>query len=63
MSKQNYFIVTSAIFAIVAIVHLLRVLYGWDVYISLTEIPLWASWAGLVLAGYLAFTGYSHRKQ
>ena len=44
-----------AIFTIVAVVHLLRILLGWEVIIHGIVIPMWASYLGLVIAGGLAF--------
>ena len=43
------------IFTIVAMVHLLRILMGWEVLIQGTVVPMWASYLGLVIAGGLAF--------
>jgi len=42
------------IFAIVALMHVLRLLLGWDATIADTEIPMWVSVAALVIAGGLA---------
>ena len=44
-----------AIFTIVAIAHLLRILLGWEVIIQGTVVPMWASYLGLIIAGGLAF--------
>ena len=44
-----------AIFTIVAVVHLLRILLGWEVIIQGVMIPMWASYLGLIIAGGLAF--------
>ena len=54
--------VSTAIFAVVAIGHLLRAVYGWEVVIGEWSIPLWASWIGVVVAGILAYSGYQHRR-
>jgi len=47
--------VAIAIFTIVAVVHLFRILLGWEVIIHGIVIPMWASYLGLVIAGGLAF--------
>lgn len=47
--------IAVAIFTIVALVHLLRILMGWEVVIAGTVMPMWASYLGLLLAGGLAF--------
>jgi hypothetical protein len=45
---------TVAILALVAIVHLLRLLADWSVSVNGIDIPMWASVIALVLAGGLA---------
>lgn len=42
------------IFVVVALVHLLRLAYGWDVTINGAAVPLWASVLGAVIAAGLA---------
>ncbi len=44
-----------AVFTIVAVVHLLRILMGWEVTIQGAVVPMWASYLGLIIAGGLAF--------
>ena len=45
---------TVAIFALVAIVHLVRLLAGWSVSVNWIDIPMWVSVIALVFAGGLA---------
>jgi hypothetical protein len=45
---------TVAILALVAIVHLLRLLADWSVSVNGIDIPMWVSVIALVLAGGLA---------
>ena len=52
--NKPFTIAAVVIFAIVALMHVLRLLLGWDVTIADTEIPKWVSIAGLVIAGGLA---------
>jgi hypothetical protein len=47
--------IAVAIFTLVALMHLCRMWYGWDVVIAGTAIPMWASYFGFALAGVLAF--------
>jgi len=39
---------------VVALVHLMRIIYGWVVTIVGADVPMWASVLGLVIAGGLA---------
>ncbi|MBI4080033.1 hypothetical protein HY414_02300 [Candidatus Kaiserbacteria bacterium] len=58
MNHKTYMQVSTAIFGLVALLHLGRVLFGWEMTIGEWMVPVWASWAGLVVAGFLAYTGY-----
>jgi hypothetical protein len=42
------------VFTLVALVHLLRLVYGWEATINGAAVPMWASGLGLVIAGGLA---------
>jgi hypothetical protein len=42
------------LFAMIAFVHLLRLLMGWEVTLNGMIIPKWVSWPGLVITAGLA---------
>jgi hypothetical protein len=42
------------IFAVMALIHVLRLLFGWEVTINGVVIPMWASVIGAIIAGILA---------
>jgi hypothetical protein len=46
--------IAVAVFSLVAVLQLLRVLLGWEVVVSGVHIPLWASLVAFVVAGGLA---------
>ena len=55
----NYYAAVSAlIFAVVAIVHLIRILRGWAVHIGPHAVPMSLSWIGLIIAAVLAIWGF-----
>ena len=62
MDRQTYYYSVSAIFAVIALMHLLRIYNGWDAQIGDLMIPLWISWAALFIAGYLAVRGWQFAK-
>ena len=53
--------VAGMVFLLVAIMHLLRALNGWEINIDAFSAPMWASWVGFVVAGYLAYQGLKKR--
>lgn len=59
MQHKAYYLVSGILFSLVALAHLLRLAFGWQVLVAGTEIPLWVSWLGLVMPGALAAWGYS----
>ena len=55
--SNSYAAVTVLIFAIVAIMHLVRIVSRWPVVIGPHNIPMNVSWAGLIVAALLALWG------
>lgn len=53
MKAKAYLIITGILFGIIAVVHLLRLIYQWPVQIGLVNMPVWASCAGLLIAAVL----------
>ena len=52
--NKPFTVAAVVIFVIVAVMHLLRLVRGWDTTIAGTEIPMWVSVAALAIAGGLA---------
>jgi hypothetical protein len=46
--------IAAAIFAVIALLHILRLFSGWGVTVRGMAVPMWASVAGLVIAAGLA---------
>ncbi len=62
MNQNTYAIATGIIFFVIAFLHLLRLLYGWDATIAGWSVPKWVSGVALVIAGYLAYEGLRLRR-
>jgi hypothetical protein len=45
------------VFGTIVIVHLARITGEWDAVINGAPVPMWASWAAVFIAGYLAVRG------
>ena len=58
MNKRMYFLISGFIFALVAIVHLWRVINQFQVVIGTWSAPIAASWIGLIIAGSLSYWGF-----
>jgi hypothetical protein len=62
MKQGAYLLVTSSIFALIAVLHALRLFYGWKATMEEWTVPVWVSWVGLLIAGYLACQGFLLKK-
>ena len=52
--KKPFTSLAVLLFAVVALVHLLRLVFGWEVTINGAAVPQWASILGIVIAAGLA---------
>jgi hypothetical protein len=48
LNRKTYMTVTAALFLVMAIMHLLRIIFGWHVEIAGLSIPFWVSWVGVL---------------
>ena len=55
MKQKEYIVFSGVIFGLVAILHLLRLVYAMPVTIGEWEIPVWASAVGVIVAGFLTW--------
>ena len=62
LNRKTYMTVTATLFLVVAIIHLLRIIFGWSVEIGGLSIPFWVSWLGVLVAGALAYLGFTQRR-
>ena len=58
MKQKTYLLIVAIIFSIVAIVHLLRIIFEWTFIIENWAAPLWLSILPVILLGYLAYEGF-----
>jgi hypothetical protein len=59
MDQKTFSVTAGVIFALVALVHLVRIYFGWPIAISSWSVPMWASWLALIVAAGLAYFGLS----
>ena len=59
MSGVNYSRIAGVVFAIVALLQLVRAAAGWRITIGDVDVPLWASYVACVVAGVLAGLGFT----
>jgi len=59
MESKTVMQISGTIFAIIAVLHLLRAILGWEANIAGLSIPTWASWIALIVSGYLAYLNFT----
>ena len=59
MNTKDYLIVSTIIFALVAVMHLIRLALGWPVVLGMTSIPFWVSLLVVLVSVSLAIWGLS----
>ena len=60
MNRRRYFLVTAVIFSVVALVHLVRIVFEWEAAIGGWSVPMWVSWLALVVSPVFAYYGFKH---
>jgi uncharacterized membrane protein len=58
MAQRTFSLITAVLFFLIALLHAVRLLRGWQVTIEGTVVPIWISWIGLAIAAYLAYQGF-----
>ena len=58
MSQKTFLSISGTIFGIIAVLHLMRAIYGWPAQIGTFVVPTWLSWVSLLVAGYLAVSAF-----
>lgn len=54
MSERNYLLISAIIFALFAVLHLIRVVTQWSIQIGIVTFPLWGSWLALIVGMMLS---------
>ncbi|MFA5745150.1 MAG: hypothetical protein WC887_02975 [Candidatus Paceibacterota bacterium] len=57
-SERGLLKLVGSVFLIVALIHLVRLAFGWNFILGGIEMPLWLSWAGVVILGYLSYSSF-----
>lgn len=50
--------IAGTIFALVALLHLSRIIFGWQFVLGSWEVPYWLNGLGTIVTGFLAYTSF-----
>ena len=57
MSRKTFLLVSSVIFFVIAVGHLLRIAFGVTAIVGGQPIDMWVSWFPVLFMGYLGYQG------
>ena len=58
MTQRSFSLTTSILFLLIAVLHAVRLMQGWQVTMGGAVIPLWVSGIGLAISGFFAYEGF-----
>jgi hypothetical protein len=58
MTVRTFCTLAAAIFALIALLQLVRIVMGWSVTLNGVDVPFWASWIAVIVAGALSAVGF-----
>jgi len=58
MTIRTFCTLAAAIFALIALLQLIRIVMGWSVTLNGVDVPFWASWIAVTVASALSFVGF-----
>ena len=56
--ERSFLLIAGTVFGIVALAHLIRVFFGFDLIIGTWEVPLWLSWTATVATAFLSYISF-----
>lgn len=59
--SNKYVVVSGAIFGVVAVLQAVRAVNQWPLHVESLEIPVWASWIAMLVAGSLSAWAFRSR--
>ena len=58
MNQRTYCLICGIVFLVVAVAHLTRLIMGCEVLVAGWPVPLWISFPGLIISGFLSAWGF-----
>jgi hypothetical protein len=57
MTSKSFGMVAGLIFLVIAVAHVFRVIFHFEVVLAGYSVPLWVSWVAIPVFGFLAWSG------
>ncbi|MBI2123841.1 MAG: hypothetical protein HYU04_01210 [Candidatus Wildermuthbacteria bacterium] len=62
MNQKTFSLVAGTIFLIIGVLHVARIIFGWEAVIGGWQVPMQLSWVAAVAGLYLGFQGVRYGK-
>ena len=62
MTKNHFVLLASFIFLMIGVVHIFRLLIGWQVTIAGFMVPMWIYWVEAFASLFFSFLGFKIKK-
>ena len=63
MSQKAFSLAAAVVLGLIALGHVLRIVFGMSLVIQDFSVPMWASGVAIVILGYLAYEGFRLAKK
>ena len=63
IGKKAFALSAAIVFSFAFSLHLLRVIYNWELIIGGVALPMWVSCVGVIIAGFLLIQGFKLSKK
>ena len=54
MREQKFFLISATVFALIALLHVFRLVTNLSVQVGAVTVPIWGSWLGAIVAAGLS---------
>jgi hypothetical protein len=58
MNERSYIVIAGVVFLLIALGHLLRLVFGVSFVVFDTPVPMWASLIAVIILGFLSYEGF-----
>lgn len=58
MKQKTFSLLASAVFSLIALGHLSRLVFEWPILLGGWTVPFWVNWVALPIFAYLAYQGF-----
>ena len=58
MNQKTFTLTAGVIFSHIAVLHMFRILFGWEAIIGGWDVPRWISWVAIAFSGYFGYTAF-----